>query len=119
MPDARTFSALANALRLRIFRLLVSRAPRGLPAGQIALRLQVPASTLSTHLNRLQEAGLLRSWRERQRVIYAVDTEGTRGLVEFLVDDCCDGQPELCGYGRERQRVTSPQRRRNNKPKAK
>jgi ArsR family transcriptional regulator len=119
MPDAKTFSALANALRLRIFRLLVSRAPSGLPAGQIALRLQVPASTLSTHLNRLQEAGLLRSWRERQRVIYAVDTEGTRGLVEFLVEDCCDGQPELCGYSSERRRAMPSQRRRNKKPTAK
>jgi ArsR family transcriptional regulator, arsenate/arsenite/antimonite-responsive transcriptional repressor len=100
MPDAKTFSALAHELRLAIFRLLVSHAPEGLPAGQIALRLQVPASTLSTHLMRLEQAGLLRSRRERQRIVYSVDTAGTRSLVDFLVRDCCDGQPELCGLGR-------------------
>jgi ArsR family transcriptional regulator len=99
MPDARTFSALAHPLRLAIFRLLIGRSPEGLPAGQIALRLQVPASTLSTHLQRLQDAGLLRSRREQQRILYAVDTEGTRSLIDFLVQDCCGGQPELCGYG--------------------
>ena len=99
MPDARTFAALAHPLRLDIFRLLIGRSPEGLPAGQIALRLQVPASTLSTHLQRLQDAGLLRSRREQQRILYAVDTEGTRSLIDYLVQDCCGGQPELCGYG--------------------
>jgi len=96
--DADTFAALANELRLSVFRLLVGEAPDGLPAGQIAERLDVPASTLSTHLAQLERAGLLRSWREQQRILYAVDTEGTRNLVGFLVNDCCGGQPELCGY---------------------
>ena len=42
---------------------------------------------------------MLRSWRaSRQRIFYAVDTEGTKNLVGFLVSDCCNGQPELCGY---------------------
>jgi DNA-binding transcriptional ArsR family regulator len=100
--NADAFAALANDLRLSVFRLLVGNAPDGMPAGQIADRLQVPASTLSTHLAQLERAGLLRSWRERQRILYAIDTEGTRSLVGFLVDDCCDGQPELCGYGARR-----------------
>jgi DNA-binding transcriptional ArsR family regulator len=82
-----------------VFRLLVSNAPDGMPAGQIALRLEVPASTLSTHLAQLERAGLLRSWREKQRILYAIDTEGTQSLVGFLVNDCCGGQPELCGLG--------------------
>jgi len=47
---------------------------------------------------------VLRSWRERQRILYAVDTEGTKGLVAFLVNDCCGGQPELCGYGEPKAR---------------
>jgi ArsR family transcriptional regulator, arsenate/arsenite/antimonite-responsive transcriptional repressor len=100
--DADVFAALANPLRLSVFRLLVRLAPEGLPAGQIADRLEVPASTLSTHLAQLERAGLLRSWREQQRILYAVDTEGTRSLVGFLVDDCCGGQPELCGYDARR-----------------
>ena len=96
--DAEVFAALANDLRLEVFRLLVGTLPDGMAAGQIALRLDVPASTLSTHLAQLERAGLLRSWRDRQRIFYAVDTEGTKNLVGFLVSDCCNGEPELCGY---------------------
>ena len=40
----------------------------------------------------------MKSWREHQRILYAVDTVGTKNLVGFLVNDCCNGQPELCGY---------------------
>jgi DNA-binding transcriptional ArsR family regulator len=96
--NADAFAALANELRLSVFRLLVATAPEGLPAGQIADRLEVPASTLSAHLAQLERAGLLKSWREQQRILYAIDTEGTRNLVGFLINDCCGGQPELCGY---------------------
>ena len=96
--DAEVFAALAHELRLEVFRLLVATLPNGMAAGQIARRLQVPASTLSTHLAQLERAGLLKSWREHRRILYAVDTEGTKNLVGFLVNDCCDGQPELCGY---------------------
>ncbi len=98
-----TFAALAHELRLAVFRLLLKRSPEGMPAGQIALRLQVPASTLSAHLAQLERAGLLKSWREQQRILYAVDTVGTKSLVSFLVDDCCAGQPELCGYASPRK----------------
>jgi DNA-binding transcriptional ArsR family regulator len=96
--DAEVFAALAHELRLEVFRLLVAALPNGVPAGQIAQRLKVPASTLSTHLAQLERAGLLKSWREQQRILYAVDREGTKNLVGFLVNDCCNGQPELCGY---------------------
>jgi ArsR family transcriptional regulator, arsenate/arsenite/antimonite-responsive transcriptional repressor len=102
--NPETFAALAHDLRLRVFRLLIGQAPDGMPAGQIALRLDVPASTLSAHLAQLERAGLLRSWREQQRILYAVDTEGTKSLVGFLVNDCCGGQPELCGYGETKTR---------------
>jgi DNA-binding transcriptional ArsR family regulator len=96
--NADVFAALAHDLRLEVFRLLVTTLPDGLPAGQIAQQLAVPASTLSTHLAQLERAGLLKSWREQQRIFYSVDTEGTKNLVGFLVNDCCNGQPELCGY---------------------
>jgi len=96
--NAEMFAALAHELRLEVFRLLVGTLPDGLPAGQIAQRLKVPSSTLSTHLATLERAGLLKSWREQQRILYAVDTDGTKNLVGFLVNDCCNGQPELCGY---------------------
>jgi ArsR family transcriptional regulator len=101
--DAEVFAALAHELRLEVFRLLIGALPNGLPAGQIARQLEVPASTLSTHLAQLERAGLLKSWRQQQRILYAVDTDGTKSLVGFLVDDCCNGQPELCGYSAARK----------------
>jgi hypothetical protein len=53
---------------------------------------------MSTHLAQLERAGLLRSWREQRRILYAVDTEGIRQVVTFLTEECCGGRPELCGY---------------------
>jgi DNA-binding transcriptional ArsR family regulator len=95
------FAALAQEHRLAAFRLIIAEGPNGLPAGEIALRLAVPPSTLSHHLAHLERAGLLRSWRVDRRIFYAVDLEGTRELVSFLTEDCCQGHPEICGYGRE------------------
>ena len=94
----KALAALAQEHRLKVFRLLVCHAPQGLPAGQIAAQVGVPASTMSTHLAQLERAGLLRSWREQRSILYAVDTEGIRQLVTFLTEDCCGGRPELCGY---------------------
>ncbi len=96
--NPETFAALAHDVRLKVFRLLLSCCPEGMPAGQIALRLEVPSSTLSTHLAQLERSGLLRSWREQQRILYAVDMDGTKNLVGFLVNDCCGGQPRLFGF---------------------
>lgn len=92
------FAALAQECRLDIFRLLLRQAPYGLPAGQIAACLGIGASTLSAHLAQLERAGLLRSWREQQRIFYAADTAGFRTLVKFLTAECCGSHPELCGY---------------------
>lgn len=92
-------AGLAQEHRLRVFRLLVHEGPGGLPAGRIAERLGVPASTMSSHLAQLERAGLLRSRRDQRRIIYAVDLEGIRRLLAFLINDCCQGHPEICGYG--------------------
>ncbi len=95
------FAALAHAHRLAVFRLLVRHGPSGLAAGRLAETVGVPPSTLSHHLAQLERAGLLRSWRRQRHVFYAVDVEGTRRLVAFLTEDCCQGQPEMCGYASE------------------
>jgi DNA-binding transcriptional ArsR family regulator len=99
------FAALAHELKLKAFRLLVGAAPDGLPAGQIAMRLDVPASTLSTHLAQLERAGLIKSSRERQRILYSIDVKGTQALVGFLINDRCGGQSELCGIGARSKRM--------------
>lgn len=95
--DAVTaLAALAHGTRLKVFRLLVTEGPTGLPAGEIARRLDVPPPTLSSHLAQLERAGLARSTREERRIFYAVDIEGTRRVLAYLTEDCCQGQPELC-----------------------
>lgn len=90
-------SALGQETRLAVFRLLVRAGPDGLPAGRIARDLAVPPSTLSAHLAQLERAGLLSARRAERQIIYAVDFAGTRRLFAFLLEDCCQGRPELCG----------------------
>jgi DNA-binding transcriptional ArsR family regulator len=94
--------ALAQEHRLAVFRLLMREGPSGLPAGEIAQRISVPPSTLSHHLAHLERAGLLRSWRVERHIFYAVHVEGTRRLVAYLTEDCCQGRPEICGYDKGR-----------------
>ena len=96
--DAVTsLSALAHPHRLKVFRILVREGYSGLSAGDIAARLEISPSALSFHLSHLERAALIRSWREGRSCIYAVNVEGMRGLLTYLTEDCCDGQPELCG----------------------
>ena len=67
-----------------------------MPAGDIAEQLNVPANTMSSHLAVLSRAGLVASRKQGRSVIYAVDVEGTRNLLSFLVEDCCQGEPKVC-----------------------
>ena len=89
-------SALAHEGRLAVFRLLVRAGPEGLAAGEVARRLGVLPNTLSASLNVLSHAGLVVSRREGRSIIYATHYEGMRGLLAFLMEDCCGGKPEIC-----------------------
>ncbi len=89
--------ALAHRSRLQIFRLLVREAPNGLAAGEIAASVGVSPSNLSFHLSALEQAGLCRARRDKQRIIYSLDLGATRDLLGFLTEDCCQGRPSICG----------------------
>ncbi len=89
-------AALAQPTRLAIFRLLIKHEPVGITAGVIAETVGAPHNTLSSHLAILVRAGLLRSTREGRTIIYRSNVEGMRSLIGFLVNDCCEGHPELC-----------------------
>jgi ArsR family transcriptional regulator len=91
------FQALSQDTRLAALRLLVQAGPNGLAAGAIAERLAVQPSTLSTHLAILERAGLVASRRESRSIIYAAQYEGLRQLISFMMEDCCQGRPEICG----------------------
>lgn len=90
------FAALAQATRQEAFRLLVAHEPEGLPAGEIARLLAVPHNTMSSHLAVLARAGLVRSERQSRSIIYRADLEAIRETVQFLVQDCCGGRPDIC-----------------------
>jgi DNA-binding transcriptional ArsR family regulator len=90
------FGALSQETRLDIFRQLVRLTPDSIPAGELAHDLEVPPSTLSSHLAILQRAGLVKSERRGRVILYGADLEGARELLAFLVKDCCRGHPERC-----------------------
>ncbi len=97
LSATNALGALSQETRLGVFRLLVRNGPEGLPAGDIARALSIPHNTLSTHLAILTRAGLACSRREGRSIIYSVDFEGTRDLLSFLMEDCCQGHPDVCG----------------------
>ena len=84
-------AALAQDSRLAVFRLLVEAGPAGLPAGQIAERLAIPAPTLSFHLAQLGHAGLVTARRDGRSVIYAAGYDAMNGLIAYLTENCCAG----------------------------
>lgn len=90
------FAALAQATRLEAFRLIVEHQPHGLPAGEVARRLEVPQNTMSTHLAVLMRAGLISSERHGRSIVFRAEMERVRDMASFLVSDCCGGRPELC-----------------------
>lgn len=90
------FSALAQDTRLAVFRLLVQAGPDGMLAGEISAALDVRPNTLSANLAILLNAGLVQNTREGRMVRYTADLEGLRGLLRFIMQDCCGGRPELC-----------------------
>lgn len=94
---AAGFMALGQGTRLELMRELLTAGPSGLPAGEIALRLRVPASTLSFHLRSLEETGLVAATRHGRSLVYAAQVARLRALVAFLATACCGGDPARCG----------------------
>ena len=91
-----TLSALGQTTRLDVWRRLVRVLPDGLPAGQLALQLNIPQNTLSSHLAQLSRAGLVHVVREGRVLRYHAEPEALRKLAVFLLADCCEGRAEIC-----------------------
>lgn len=89
-------SALAHEGRLAVYRMLIRAGRDGLSAGEIARRLGSPPNTLSPNLNILSHAGLVDSRRDGRSIIYTARYETMTRLLEFLMEDCCNGSPEIC-----------------------
>lgn len=91
------FAALSQATRLQMVRALVVAGPRGMAAGAVGEAVGASSSSASFHLSHLERSGLVTSRRESRSIVYAANFDGLSGLVEFLMRDCCQGRPEVCG----------------------
>jgi ArsR family transcriptional regulator, arsenate/arsenite/antimonite-responsive transcriptional repressor len=90
-------SALASEWRLAVYRLLVKRGPQGYTPSELAVRLGLPAPTLSFHLKGLVQAGLVVSRREARNLFYSPNFEHMSALVGFLTENCCSLAEQACG----------------------
>ena len=86
---AATFAALGQPSRLNIVRLLLSAYPKGLPAGEIQRELGIAAPTLSHHLEKLRQVGIVQAEKDRQWIWYSVQSDTLRYLIDFLFEECC------------------------------
>jgi DNA-binding transcriptional ArsR family regulator len=90
-------AALAQGMRLRIFRALVGAGPTGLTPGALTATLDVPASTLSFHLKELMQAGLVTQQRDGRHLIYRPSLAQMNALLGYLSAHCCQAsEAGLC-----------------------
>ena len=87
----RSLAALAQALRLRLFRALVVAGPEGLTPGTLASQLEVAGNTLSFHLKELTHAGLVTQERQGRSLIYRASFTAMDALLAYLTENCCEG----------------------------
>ena len=86
---ADMFAALGTEPRLRIMRMLLSAHPEGMVVGDLISGLGIPASTLSHHLDKLKNEGLVRVRREGTFLWYSAQEDGLKELLNFLYAECC------------------------------
>ncbi len=86
---ADMFSAMGTEARLRIMQLLLTAHPEGLVVGEIQEELDIPNSTLSHHLDKLKNEGLVQVQRESTFMRYTANTEALQELLQFLYAECC------------------------------
>jgi len=86
-----SLAALAQGMRLRIFRTLVGAGPQGLTPGSLSATLDVPASTLSFHLKELTYSGLVTQERDGRHLIYRPALDQMNALLTYLTAHCCQG----------------------------
>lgn len=86
---ADMLAAMGTEPRLRIMRLLLSAHPDGMVAGEIGAELGIPSSSLSHHLDKLKNEGLVSVKRESTFLRYSADTKSLQDLLGFLYAECC------------------------------
>ena len=92
----QALGALAQDSRLAAYRLLVQAGDEGLAVGEIGARLKVPGATLTSHLNILRNAGLVRDVREGRSIRCRADYTRMNALLAFLTENCCGSDAASC-----------------------
>ncbi len=87
----RSLAALAQPIRLQVFRALVVAGQSGMTPGTMADGLSIPANTLSFHLKELAHAGLVTQERSSRNIIYRSAYEHMNALLGYLTENCCQG----------------------------
>lgn len=91
-------SALSQDTRLRAFKMLMNAGEGGIQAGVIAEALKVAPNSLSAHLNVLTNSGLISVERQGRKMIYRPKIETVNAMLSSIVEDCCNGHPEVCSF---------------------
>jgi ArsR family transcriptional regulator, arsenate/arsenite/antimonite-responsive transcriptional repressor len=86
---ADMFAAMGAEPRLRIMQLLLAAHPQGLVVGDIQKELEIPASTLSHHLDKLKNEDLVRVRRDGTFLWHTANTESLQEILSFLYAECC------------------------------
>jgi DNA-binding transcriptional ArsR family regulator len=86
---ADMLGAMGTEARLSIMRLLLSAHPDGMVVGEIQTELGIPPSTLSHHLEKLKNEGLVKVQRESTFLRYSANADALRDLLTFLYAECC------------------------------
>jgi len=102
----KQLSALSQETRLKTFKMLMETGPEGIQAGVIASTLEVAPNSLSAHLNILTNAGLVNVERQGRHMIYRPNISAVNSMLSSLVENCCNGHPEVCGSLAELQSIT-------------
>jgi len=87
----RSLAALAQPVRLQVFRALVVAGQSGMTPGTMAEGLSIPANTLSFHLKELSHAGLVTQERASRNIIYRAAFDHMNALLGYLTENCCQG----------------------------
>ncbi|WP_418318119.1 ArsR/SmtB family transcription factor [Piscinibacter sakaiensis] len=93
----RALAALAQPVRLQVFRALVVTGERGLTPGAMAEGLGIPQNTLSFHLKELSNAGLVTQERASRHIIYRAAYQRMNALIGYLTENCCQGDSCVVG----------------------
>lgn len=95
----RALAALAQPLRLQVFRRLVVAGTDGMTPGALVEALGVPNTSLSFHLKELTHAGLVTQERQSRNLIYRAAFDQMKALLGYLTDNCCQGEACMASDG--------------------